>query len=151
MRTPRPRLFRALGENEPPSALVIAGRPYRRAAHLKHDSWAATALYEAENGERVACKFNRVEPFALRLPAVWIGRFLAAREGRVLRLMHGIAGFPKWVGPVVVEGREFPNAVAHEWIEGCPFNPSVCVGDEFFPRLRDMVTALHSTASPTSI
>jgi hypothetical protein len=51
---PRPRVFRALGKADPPEQVEIDGHPYRRVDILKHDSWAATALYEGPLGMFVA-------------------------------------------------------------------------------------------------
>lgn len=142
----RPPLFRAIGKEDPPPLLAIHEHSYRLIAILKHDSWAATALYESESesGHPIACKFNRVSPLPLRVPATWIGKFLARREKGVLRLMEGHAGFPKWSGPVMVKGQKLPNAVAHEWIDGDPFHPAMSVGEAFFPTLGDMLKALHA-------
>lgn len=140
----RPPLFRALGKEDPPPLIHIHDDGYRLIATLKHDSWAATARYESESGHSIACKFNRVSPLPLGVPAAWIGTFLARREKRVFRLMTGQAGFPKWSGPVLVKGQELPNAVAHDWIDGDPFHPAMSVGEAFFPTLRDMLKALHA-------
>lgn len=138
----RPSLFLALGHREPPEAIVLAGCPFRRVAILKYDSWAATAIYANEQHDRVACKFNRTQPLGF-IPMRWLGRALARREQRVFGLVQDEAGFPRWAGPVIVDRQELPNAVSHVWIDGRPFNPWVHVNDQFFPRLRDMVAALH--------
>lgn len=140
----RPPLFRALGKEDPPPLIHIHDDGYRLIALLKHDSWAATARYESESGHQIACKFNRVSPLPLRVPAAWIGKFLARREKKVFRLMGDQAGFPKWSGPVMVKGQELPNAVAHDWIDGDPFHPAMSVGGAFFPSLRNMLKALHA-------
>jgi hypothetical protein len=95
------------------------------------------------NGQRVACKFNRVHRLLL-LPMAWLGRRLAQREQRVLQLMQGKPGFPNWPGPVRVDGQVWPNAIAHGWIEGQTFRPWLRVDDQFFPRLEGMIAALHA-------
>jgi len=139
---PRPRLFRALGPREPPLEIEIAGRPLRRVEILKHDSWAATALYEGHGG-KVVCKFNRQEPI-LAIPMQWLGRRLAFREAWILHRMSGHPGMPRASGPVQVAGAPLAHAVAHDYIEGHPLTPGERVGDEFFPRLRRLVDALHA-------
>jgi hypothetical protein len=139
----RPPLFRALGRHEPPAVIGINGRLFKRQQILKHDSWAATARYGDEEGELLACKFNRQYRLFI-LPMGWLGRLLGRRECKILRLMQHLDGFPRWAGPVTAEGKDCPNAVAHHWIHGTPFNPWTCVVDDrFFPRLWSMVEALH--------
>src|SRR5262245_57455230 len=55
---PRPALFRALGKDEPPGEIIVDGQTYRRVTLFKHDSWAATALYQSTE-QTIVCKFNR--------------------------------------------------------------------------------------------
>ena len=136
-------LFRALGRDEAPPQIELRGRRYRRATTLKHDSWAATAVYIDESGARVACKFNRVHPVLL-VPMAWLGRGLARRERKVLQLMEGIEVFPRWSGPVLVNGMEALNAVSHDWIDGRTFSPQLPVEERFFPALRAAIGALHA-------
>jgi len=138
----RPALFRALGPEDPPDEIDVAGRLLQRLDVLKYDSWAATAVYMDGQGRKVSCKFNRVYPL-LRIPIGWLGRWLAHREQTILRLMDGIDGFPRWSGPVTVRGRNCLSAVAHDWIEGQSFKPWLPVNRQFFPRLRAMVARLH--------
>lgn len=141
----RPDVFRALGSLEPPEQVKIGGTPCRLRSVLKYDSWAATALYVTEEGRKVACKFNQTEPLPLGIPALWLGRSLARREERVMRLMDGVPGFPRWAGVVEVNGIPWHHAVSHYWIEGEAFNPFESkVGDGFFPALRDMLGALQA-------
>jgi hypothetical protein len=139
----RPNLFRALGGADPPSEIEVQGHRYHLTATLKHDSWAATAVYADKQGNRIACKFNRVSPLLI-VPMAWLGGFLARREQRVFQLMNGVQGFPCWAGPVSFNGRVFTNVVAHHWIDGQPFKPSLRVNDRFFPTLETMIAKLHA-------
>ena len=75
---PRPKLFRALGKHEPPPAITIGDDRYELVEVLKHDSWAATAIY-ASAAEKVVCKFNRLQRIGL-LPMRWLGRKLACEQ-----------------------------------------------------------------------
>ena len=70
-----------MGLYDPPLSVRVEGRVYRRLEILKHDSWAATAVYAGAGG-RIVCKFNRQQPI-LGIPVAWLGRFLARREGRL--------------------------------------------------------------------
>jgi hypothetical protein len=139
----RPPLFRALGSQDPPLSVEFNGATFVRERILKHDSWAATAVYASSTGQRVACKWNRTAPI-FGIPTRWLGRRLARREEMILKLMDGIEGFPRRIGPVTIAGLPAPNAVAHLWIEGDTFQPTACVDDDFFPRLSAMVAALHA-------
>jgi hypothetical protein len=138
---PRPRLFRALGAGEPPAAIRLRGVEYHRTEVLKHDSWAATAIYEGPAG-RVVCKFNRREP-VLGLPMAWLGRWLATREATMLARCADLANVPAGSGRVMVGGRVLPNAVAHEYVPGHPLMDRERVADTFFPRLRGLLAELH--------
>jgi hypothetical protein len=141
--TRRPPLFRALGKADPPATLELGGTPHRRVAILKHDSWAATAVYQDREGRRAACKFNRTHPILL-FPAGWLGTRLGLRETRAIRMLQDLPGFPVWPGEVSVNGRQLPHAVATVWIEGRPFVPSpALLNRAFFPRLWDMYQAMH--------
>src|ERR1700684_3126315 len=57
----RPALFRALGDSDPPKSVSVSlgNGEYHVETVLKHDSWAATAVYSNLRGERIICKFNR--------------------------------------------------------------------------------------------
>ena len=139
----RPKLFRALGHKDPPVEIELRGLLYHRLEIVKHDSWAATAIYEDDQGQRAICKFNRVQPIFI-FPTRWLGKCLGSREARAIRMMQDVEGFPRWSGIVGVDGRELPNAVAHDWIEGRPFVPSkVLLHRDFFPRLWRMYSILH--------
>jgi hypothetical protein len=138
---PRPALLRALGADDPPAGVEVGGRALRRVEILKHDSWAATALYEGPSG-RVVCKFNRRQP-VLGLPAAWLGRLLARHEARLLSLLADLPNVPDACGLVKAEGRALPNAVAHVYVPGHPLQSREQVGDAFFPRLRGLLGEVH--------
>ena len=137
----RPDLLRALGRNEPPRRIEIASGLYRRVDVLKHDSWAATALYRGTNGD-VICKFNRVQPI-FGLPMSWLGRCLGRREAHALQHLADVPGIPAGCGPVFVNGRRWENAVAHAYIPGHPLRAQERPSDEFFPALRTLLEAMH--------
>lgn len=136
-------MFRALGRDEPPATIIIEGCRYSRESVLKHDSWAATAVFSDPGGHRVACKFNRTHRLFC-VPMRWLGRRLAQREWKALQRLSGTEGVPTPVGPVSADGMLLPNAVAHRWIEGETFKPWLRVDEHFFPRLREVIATLHS-------
>jgi hypothetical protein len=135
-------LFRALGPDDPPREIQIEGRAYRRSRVFKHDSWAATALYEC-GAERVVCKFNRRQPIA-GLPMGWLGCWLARREAHLYRLLAGDPHVPALCGDVCVEGRPAPHAVAHAFVAGRPLTLDDAPSDEFFAELAGVLENLHA-------
>ncbi len=138
---PRPRVFRALGRNEPPLEIEVDGAQFRRQEILKHDSWAATALYASDSGS-IVCKFNRLESIG-GLPMRLLGHCLARREAAMLARLHDLPNVPELCGPVISQGRRLPNAVAHEFIPGHPLGEHERVNDLFFARLQRLIRALH--------
>jgi hypothetical protein len=138
----RPPLFRALGKNDPPASVVVAGRLCHRVDIYKHDSWAATARYQGEALD-VVCKFNRVQPI-LGVPMRWLGRHLARREAQALQRLSGIPGIPVPCGPISVNGQILENAVAHHFIPGRPLRHRQRVAENFFPRLLETLRAVHA-------
>jgi hypothetical protein len=145
---PRPAWLRALGRNDPPPTVTIDGILYRRQEIFKHDSWAATAVYESDAtatkpAERAICKFNRRQSL-LGLPGAWIGRILARREAWFLQHLADVSNVPTLLGPVVVEGIVQRNAVARRFIAGAPLGVGRTVDDLFFPRLADLVHQMHA-------
>lgn len=137
----RPALFRALGRREPPLEIRVQGQRYRRVDILKHDSWAATAIYEGDPG-RIVCKFNRVEPI-FGLPMTWLGCWLAERERRALTRLAGLAGIPPVCGDIHDGERLLFNAVAHAYIEGHPLGRHEAVSPDFFPTLSQTLAEMH--------
>ena len=138
---PRPALFRALGRDDPPGRVELRGEPFDRVAILKHDSWAATAIYVSSSRQAV-CKFNRRQPI-LAIPMSWLGRFLASRERRFMERLAGVDGIPTSLGPVRSDDRTLTHAVSHEFIPGRPLAENERVSDDFFPRLTALLGEVH--------
>jgi len=138
---PRPALFRALGREEPPHVITINGEEHALVEVFKHDSWAATALYRGPRANIVA-KFNREQPLFF-LPMKWFGHWMARREAQAWRLLYGIAGVPSDAGPVLIVGRCWRSAIAHPYIDGHPLHIGEKPANNFFPRLAEMLQAMH--------
>ncbi len=137
----RPALFRALGDQEPPAVVSCNGQDYSLERVLKHDSWAASAVYAGPAG-RIMVKFNRVQPI-LHLPMTWLGAWLARREAWMMRELADQPSIPRWSGDVTVEGKVVRHAVAHDWIPGHPLCTGEVVNDDFFPELERLLTEMH--------
>jgi hypothetical protein len=142
----RPDFFRALGHSDPPAAIEVDGIPFRLLRCLKHDSWAATAVYADPKGRKLACKINRFHPFFGVVQAVVLGSWLARRELSVFRELEGVEGFPRRAGSRITSGGSvLPTAVAHWWVEGDTFRPDARVDDNFFPALSCMLSVFQAT------
>ncbi len=138
---PRPALFRALGNQDPPATIECRREVFTRVQILKHDSWAATAIYESAS-RRAICKFNRRQRIFI-VPMAWLGRLLASRERTFMERLAGIPGIPLSLGRLTADGRLLRNAVGHEYVEGHALAEREHVGDEFFPRLAAILAAVH--------
>ena len=121
--------------------MEIGGAPFRLLEILKHDSWAATAIYTSATGKAL-CKFNRRQPI-LAIPMAWLGRLLAARERHFHARLAGVVGIPAHLGPVSVDGVELPNAFSREFIEGHVLDRHQRVDDDFFPRFAALLADVH--------
>lgn len=138
---PRPPTLRALGRSEPPPQIEADGQTYRLVRVFKHDSWAATALYEGDAG-LVVCKFNRQQAVG-QVPLRWLGQRLAGREARALRRLADLPGIPRPLGPISAEGVPLPYAVGHDFVPGHPLGKDERVGDNFFPELLRLLAEVH--------
>lgn len=138
----RPPMFRALGNSEPPSVIEVEGIEFTLEKLIKHDSWAATALYAG--GERkIVCKFNRKSPIGW-VPMGWLGKILARRENRMYDRLSDLRGIAAGYDQVFADGRILENASAHEFIEGHPLRWHDRVHDQFFVRLEKTLKVIHS-------
>ena len=138
---PRPATFRALGAAEPPERIVLDDETFRRVEILKHDSWAATAVYRSAS-RTAKCKFNRTQHIGI-VPMGWLGRMLAARERWFMNRLAGIEGIPRSLGDLRVDGAPVATAIAHEWIEGHALAEGEHVDDWFFPQLEAILDEVH--------
>ena len=139
----RPAYLRALGGNEPPELVIVQGVAYRRGEILKHDSWAATAIYRNDDGQRIICKFNRSEP-AFGIPLAWAGRRLAAREAWFLRRLADVELVPNDLGVVTTDGRRLANAVARSYVEGEAYRRDEQTSPRFFEELESLLLTMHA-------
>jgi hypothetical protein len=138
---PRPPALRALGAADPPPVVTVSGESYTRAEILKHDSWAATAVY-ANAARRIVCKFNRTQPIH-GLDMTWLGRRLAARERRALERLADLPNVPDSLGDVSADGNRLTNAVARVYVPGHPLRKDEWVRADFFPTLRKLLAEMH--------
>ncbi len=138
----RPAVLRALGANDPPMDVEIAGETFQLEEVLKHDSWAATGIY-ASSTRQALCKFNRQQPI-FGLPMRWLGRLLATREAGFMERLAGIEGIPRSLGPISSNGELLDHAVSRQWIPGHALAPRERVNSAFFPTFRHLLAAVHA-------
>ena len=140
---PRPAFLRALGKDDLPPLITCAGQSYRLERLLKHDSWAASAVYRPVGaGKRLKVKFNRTAS-VFGVPLAWLGHQLARHEAWMLRALHDLPQIPRWVGDVYLGKQRLRHAVAHEWIPGHPLSKGEWVEDAFFPTLYSTLREMH--------
>lgn len=138
---PRPALFLAMGLADPPTQVEFGDETYRRVRIFKHDSWAATALYENDS-RRIVVKFNRQQSI-LGFPMKWLGRALARRETKMLQRLSCIVNVPAACANVKVDGKVVTTATAHDYVPGKSLLATDQVDDDFFPRLSKLLGQLH--------
>lgn len=137
----RPALFRALGKSEPPETIHVDGKVWTLEEVLKHDSWAATAIYHNED-RRIICKMNRRQSI-FGFPMRWLGRMLARREAWFLGKLSELGHLPLPCGTVFVDGKPWKNAVARPYLPGHPLAADEIVNDDFFPDLKQRLEEMH--------
>ena len=140
---PRPGWLKALGSQSLPATVAVGGRSSRLRETFKHDSWAATGLYEGPSGELTVVKLHRRAP-VLGLPMGWLGRRMARHEIKLLRALSDLKGLPALEGQVSVGGKVLDNAVARKYIEGHPLGNREDVNDAFYPALEALLRAMHA-------
>jgi hypothetical protein len=138
----RPALFRALGRRQPPETIMVDGKTFHLSELYKHDSWAATALYEGEGGLVIA-KFNRQQRIGF-IPMGWLGRWLARHEAALLARLQDLPNIPRLLGPVMVDGKVVQHAVARGYIMGHPMRAKELLPATFFEKLRDILDEVHA-------
>jgi hypothetical protein len=138
----RPSWLKALGSRSLPDTVAIGGVAHRLRETFKHDSWAATGLYEGPSGLLRVVKLHRQAP-VFGISMGWLGRRLARHETYLLSALADLKGLPSLAGAVSAEGRLLPNAVARDYIEGHPLGNREAVDDSFYPALRALLHAMH--------
>jgi hypothetical protein len=138
----RPAMFRALGSADPPKKIEVDGESFDLLSVFKHDSWAATALYQGQNTQ-VVCKFNRVQS-CLGVPMRWLGGWLARREAKFFRILESVPGIPRSFKSVAIDGRVAPTAFCHEFIPGRPLSLVHDPNEVFFDKLSRLLDAIHA-------
>ena len=96
----RPRWLKALGLATPPETLEIAGVPHRLRETFKHDSWAATALYEGPGRELRIVKLHRQVVAPGHSDGLGRAEDGTKRDAGCSRAWPDLNGIPALAGPV---------------------------------------------------
>jgi hypothetical protein len=128
--------MRALGARGLPREIAVGGRSYRLIRDVKHDFFAATGFYEADNGDRVVLKASRNTDF-LGIPLAWLGRWLRNREMRFYARLRDLPNIPN-----VLAAADDTSFVL-EFVAGQPLKTGLPVPDGFFDRLRELLDEIH--------
>jgi hypothetical protein len=127
----------------PPEEILIAGARYRLVRVFKHDSYAATTLYEAVGTtggppvDKIVVKLYRTQPFC-GLPMAWLGRLSRGHEQAIYAALAGVQGVPRWVGPVGQTG------FAVEYIDARTLHHCDPVPPGYFDRMHRILDAVHA-------
>lgn len=124
--------------DENAASIDVLGETCEVVRVLKTDAFALTRLVRFR-GALAVHKLSRVKPIWGGLRVGFFSRRLLRREVRLHGLLDGIPGIPR----VIAQDGE--DAFLHEWIPGVTLNVfQGRVGDEFFPRLAEIVRHVHA-------
>ncbi len=136
--------LRALGRDDLPAMIAVAGRTYRHVRTVKHDFFAATGFYDDRDGggERVVLKVGRTNG-VFGLPGRFLGRWSRRRETRFHARLADLSAVPPVLGRVGATG------FVHAYVCGRPLGERgadgspVPVPDGFFDDLAALLAELH--------
>jgi len=132
----------ACGRGGPARHMVIEGARYELRGVLKHDFFAATALYEIKGRStkqkpgKIVLKTQRQRHF-LGIPLSWLGRYLCCREVSILQRLGGLEGVPHLVC------RYGRAGFVYEYIEGQSLEEQPELPYGFFDQLLDLLKQVH--------
>lgn len=127
---------RALGGEDLPACLAVAGRSFRLVHTYKHAFVSAVGLYR-NGSDRLVLKCYRRSPL-LGMPLSWTGRVMAGYETYVLWRLRDLPGVPRLVG------RYGATGIVRQYIPGDPLRRNSRVNEEFFPRLYELLQEVHA-------
>lgn len=128
--------MRALGKEDLPEKVEAGSKTYRREKTVKHDFFAATGFYVADDGSRAVLKLGRMTSF-FGVPLKWVGRKLCQRELDCYQRLAGVANIPALLGTVGATG------FLHAYVPGRPLERKEPVPDDFFRQLQELLAEVH--------
>ena len=128
--------MRALGRDDLPESVDVAGNTFHRTKTVKHDFYAATGFYESSDGVKSVLKMGRTTDFG-GLPLEWLGAWLCRREMRFYTRLSDLPNIPAVLGKVGSTG------FLHAYVEGAPLEKGKPVPDGFFSALQKLLAEVH--------
>jgi len=134
----------ARGRQGPPEKIKHKGSAYQLIRILKHDFFAATALYQlrnegkapADNPPKVVLKLGRKQHF-LGLPLGWLGRIICRHEMSILNRLSELDQVPRIIS------NYGENGFIYGYIEGESLEENTTPPDDFFDRLIELLNKIH--------
>ena len=103
-----------------PATVECGNKTYSRVQTYKHDFFAATGRYEAEDGSAVVLKIFR--PYSYYgIPFGLLSRYQARHEEKVYKLLADTGHVPRWIG------RHGKTGFLHEYVPGSDLTPGAKV------------------------
>jgi len=138
--------FYACGCSHIPARVSLCSRVYNLVRVLKHDFFAATALYESqtkaksqqpEYPRKIILKLSRRQHF-LGLPLAWLGRIICSHELAILHRLRHLPGLPR----VLSTYRD--TGFIYKFIEADELCRNHNLPDDFFDKLFDLLQKIHA-------
>lgn len=147
LKEPPAYLF-AMGRQNAPETLTVAGRTYRFYKLFKHDFFALTAMYldetppatdelKGETPTYAVLKIQRTYHL-FGFPMQWLGRIVANHEIGIFEKLQGVAGVPAFLG------RYGRTGFLHAFVPGEPLTPQHPFTPKFFDDLHQLFTDIHA-------
>jgi hypothetical protein len=139
------RQLYACGSKAVPGRIVCRENTYRFQRVLKHDFFAATALYElCKKGQnvgtasppKIVLKLSREQHF-LGLPLTWLGELLCSHQIFVLRRLSHLRGTPHFIC------RYGKAGLIYRYIEGNLLDGDNELPDDFFDEMLELLRRIH--------
>jgi hypothetical protein len=135
----------ACGKKGLPRNIIVRDCAYQLDKILKHDFFAATALYQLapvpqdaqyNAPSKIVLKISRQEHF-LGLPLRWLGKMLCDHEISVLNRLRHLDCVPHLLS------RYGQTGFIYEYIEGSALDNVTAVTDDFFDKFVDILRQIH--------
>lgn len=139
--------FYACGRKGFPQNITVCDCSYQLQRTLKHDFFAATALYKLtpvvqttqyKTPYKIILKLSRQEHF-LGMPSRWLGQMLCEHEISILNRLNHLNCVPHLLS------RYGQTGFTYEYIEGSTLDSVTVIPDDFFDKAVDVLRQIHKS------